>query len=68
MYDKSAQYLNRLPRVLGCEARARFALLEFSRSAVFGFASNRPTHRPSDCSNYLAQFRLRSEPYMNYPD
>jgi len=43
MHQESSQYLNRLPCVFGFVASAPFVLFAFDRSAVFGFASNRPT-------------------------
>jgi hypothetical protein len=54
MYDKSSQYLNRLPCVLGYRASVRFVLFGFNRWA-------------DDRTDFLTLFRLRSEPFMKYP-
>ncbi len=72
MNQKSARYLNRLPRVLGYGAAARFVL--------FGFGKNRTSYSSrsslihsygyvsaDDRTDSLARFPLKSEPFMNYP-
>jgi hypothetical protein len=72
MYQKSAQYLKRLRRVLGYGASAQFVL--------FGFRNNRASYSArsplihsygyvsaDDRTDSLAQFPLKSEPFMNYP-
>jgi hypothetical protein len=43
MGQEFSQYLSWLPRVFGYGAAAQFVPFGFNRSAVFGFASNRPT-------------------------
>jgi hypothetical protein len=72
MHQKTAQYLKRLRGVLGYRASAQFVLL--------GFRTNRPSYSArspwihsygyasvDDRTDYLAQFPLKSEPFMNYP-
>ena len=72
MYQKSAQYLKRLRRILGYGASAQFVL--------FGLRKNRPSYSArsplihsygyasaDDRADYLALIRLPSEPFMNYP-
>ena len=72
MYQKFAQYLDRLRRVLGYGACAQFVLFGFRKNRAsyslrsslihsYGYAS------ADDRPDYLAQFPLTSEPCMNYP-
>ena len=71
MYQKSSPDLNQLPRVLGYGASAPFVL--------FGFRKNRPSYSArsplihsygyasaDDRTDYLAQFPLKSEPFMSF--
>jgi hypothetical protein len=72
MYQKSAQYLKRLHRVLGYGASAQFVLFGVRKNWAlysvrspsihsYGYAS------VGDRTDYLALIRLPSEPFMNYP-
>ncbi len=64
--------LNRLPCVLGYGACVQFVLFGFRKNRTsysarsplihsYGYAS------ADDRTDYLAQFPLNSEPFMNYP-
>ena len=72
MYDKPYQEFNRLPCVLRYEARAQFALFEFRVNRASYSARSSLIHSygyapADDRTDYLAQFSLKSEPFMNYP-
>ncbi len=71
MHQESPQYLKRIPRVFRYGASAPFVL--------FGFRKNRPSYSSrsslihsygyasaDDRTDYLAQFPLKSEPFMSF--
>jgi hypothetical protein len=72
MYDRSSQYLSRLPRVLGYGAAVQFVLFGFRRNRASHSARSPLIHSygyesAGDRTDYLALIRLPSEPFMNYP-
>jgi len=72
MNQKSAQCLNRLPRVLEYGAAAQFVLFGFRRNWASYSARSSLIHSygyesVDDRTDYLARFPLNSEPFMKYP-